>query len=122
VAGEDTAAVLLHGQDGMPVLCAGTMADAGAPPLGQDRLEITGTAGRIRFDGTTLACDAALQETERWPAETIYQSGYDACLAHFAEALRTGAAFETAPEDNLRTFRLVEDVYSAAATMPSTRP
>jgi predicted dehydrogenase len=32
-------------------------------------------------------------------------------IAHFAKAVHSGAPFETTPEDNLLTLRLVEDAY-----------
>lgn len=69
-----------------------------------------------------MALDGPRREALSWDPEEVYQSGYDTCLAHFAAALRAGAAFETAPADNLRTLRLVEATYSAAAAIPSTRP
>ncbi len=40
-----------------------------------------------------------------------YQGSYDAVIAHFAKAVHSGAPFETTPEDNLLTLRLVEDAY-----------
>lgn len=121
-AGEDTASILLTTAAGAPVVCTGTMAAAGAPPIGEDRLEILGTEGTIRFDGSRLMIEGQQPGTLSWTPEAIYQSGYDACLAHFAAALRGGGAFETSPADNLRTLRLVEAAYSAAAAIPSTRP
>jgi predicted dehydrogenase len=120
--GEDTAAILLADAAGAPVLCTGTMAASGAPPIGEDALEIAGTEGTIRFDGRTLSCDGAQSGTLAWEPEAIYQSGYDLCLAHFADAIAAGSPFETAASDNLATLRLVEDAYSAAAAIPSTRP
>lgn len=119
---EDTATILLAGPGGAPVVCAGTMAAPGAPPIGQDDLEILGTEGAIRFDGTRLRCEGRHAASLAWDDATIYQSGYDTCLGHFAEGLRTGTPFETAAAANLATLRLVEDAYSAAAAMPSTRP
>ncbi len=119
---EDTATILLASNAGAPVLCTGTMAAAGAPPIGLDALEILGTEGSVRFDGTRLQCEGPREVSIIWDAGEIYQSGYDACLAHFAEGLRTGSPFETSAADNLATLRLVDDVYSAAAAMPSTRP
>jgi predicted dehydrogenase len=120
--GEDTAAILLAGGSGAPILCTGTMAAAGASPIGADALEIIGTAGAIRFDGEALTLSGGRTAALAWDSGLVYQSGYDACLAHFAGALAAGTPFETAAADNLRTLGLVEAVYSAAATMPSTRP
>ena len=40
-----------------------------------------------------------------------YQGSYNRTIAHFVNALRDGTPFETAPQDNLETLRLVEDCY-----------
>ena len=42
---------------------------------------------------------------------TEYQASYNRTIAHFVDALRDNKPFETAPEDNLETLRLVEDCY-----------
>jgi predicted dehydrogenase len=121
IAGEDTASVLLATMPGAPVVCTGTMAASDAPPIGQDGLEILGTKGGIRFDGSRLTLEGPRPEAHSWDPDEIYQSGYDACLAHFTAVLRGGGPFETGPEDNLRTLQLVEAAYSAAAAIPSMR-
>jgi predicted dehydrogenase len=46
--------------------------------------------------------------------KAAYQACFDRAIAHFTDCLRTGAPFETAPEDNLETLRLVEDAYRLA--------
>ena len=35
----------------------------------------------------------------------------DRTIAHFVQSLRGNSPFETAPQDNLETLRLVEDCY-----------
>ena len=42
---------------------------------------------------------------------TEYQGSYNRTIAHFVNALRDVSPFETAPQDNLETLRLVEDCY-----------
>jgi len=44
-----------------------------------------------------------------------YQACFDAGIAHFVEKLLSGEPFETSPEDNLQTLKLVEDAYALAA-------
>lgn len=55
--------------------------------------------------------------TERVPVDykAAYQICFDAGIAHFVEQLLTGQPFETAPDDNLQTLKLVEDAYALAA-------
>ena len=43
-----------------------------------------------------------------------YKASYLAALTHFLDRLDDGEAFETAPEDNLETLRIVEQVYQVA--------
>ena len=40
-----------------------------------------------------------------------YQGSYNRTIAHFVKSLRDISPFETAPQDNLETLRLVEDCY-----------
>jgi hypothetical protein len=40
-----------------------------------------------------------------------YQGSKSRTIAHFVTALRDVSPFETAPQDNLETLRLVEDCY-----------
>ena len=43
-----------------------------------------------------------------------YADSYAATILHFIDALMAGTPFETSPQDNLRTLRLVEDIYAAS--------
>jgi len=54
---------------------------------------------------------------ERLPVDhaATYQTCFDEAIAHFAGRLRSGEPFETGPDDNLQTLRLVEDAYRLAA-------
>ena len=52
---------------------------------------------------------------------SAYQKGFDDCFAHFAEALRTGSPFETPPEENLGTLRLVDDAIRLACPIIDIR-
>ena len=40
-----------------------------------------------------------------------YQGSYNRTIAHFVKSLNDNTPFETAPEDNLETLRLMEDCY-----------
>jgi predicted dehydrogenase len=41
----------------------------------------------------------------------VYIGSYTATIAHFVHALQGASPFETSPEDNLQTLRIVEDCY-----------
>ena len=56
----------------------------------------------------------ARQRSERYDRDHGYQGSFDGVIAHFVDCLETGAPFETGPNDNLETLRLVEDAYKAA--------
>ncbi len=52
-----------------------------------------------------------------------YEASYLAVLTHFLDRLDDGDAFETSPEDNLETLRIVEQVYQisvAGGSSPSS--
>jgi D-apiose dehydrogenase len=77
-----------------------------------DHLTLIGTSGTLTLEGDTLRCFGpdACELTYNMPA--CYLKSYAAAIAHFVECLRSGAAFETAPGDNLRTLELVEAAYT----------
>lgn len=110
--GETAASLSFATAAGAPVIVTGNGACPGWPPSARDHLELIGTRGSVRFDGHTLTLLGG--PAIEYPHEAAYQACFDACIAHFVAALRSGAPFETAPDDNLRTLRLVEDIYESA--------
>ncbi|MDB5504047.1 MAG: oxidoreductase [Tardiphaga sp.] len=111
IAGEDGAVIQLQSQGGAGVSLFATFAAHGAPPAQSDRLDILGKDGAIRLEGNELQLFGAQPETRSYDLAASYQGSYDATIAHFVEALASGAPFETSPKDNLQTLRLVEDCY-----------
>lgn len=111
IAGEDGAVIQLQSKDGAGVSLFATFAAHGAPPSQSDRLDILGKQGAIRLEGNELTLFGAQPETRHYDLAASYQGSYDATIAHFVDALASGAPFETSPEDNLQTLRLVEDCY-----------
>jgi predicted dehydrogenase len=111
IAGEDGAVIQMQSRDGAGVSLFATFAAHGAPPAQSDRLEILGKTGAIRLEGSELQLFGSTPETRSYDLAASYQGSYDATIAHFVDALRSGAPFETSPEDNLQTLRLVEDCY-----------
>jgi predicted dehydrogenase len=111
IAGEDGAVIQMLSQGGAGVSLFASFAAHGAPASQPDHLEILGKAGAIRLDGTELQLTGAHNEVRSYDLAATYQGSYDATIAHFVDALQSGAPFETSPEDNLQTLRLVEDCY-----------
>jgi predicted dehydrogenase len=114
VTGEDAALILLHSEKGAIGTISGNLSAPGAPPLPRDRLELIGERSSIFFDNDTLMIHGEANETLYINLEEAYQASYDHALIHFAEALRNDQPFETDRLDNLRTLRLVDDVYRLA--------
>jgi len=120
VSGEDTATLALQGE-GIAGSVFASMAAAGLPSRGSDRLEVLGEAGRVRLSGTTLTLDAAEPAHRDIDLEADYQASYDNTVAHFASALRDGTPFATSPEIHFRALELVEAAYSRAGVPPPPR-
>lgn len=111
VAGEDNAMIAMQAESGAGCVLTANMAVVGAPPAHTDHLEIYGSTGSIRLERGVLSRDGAAPERIEYDLAACYQGSYDATIAHFVDAVLTGAPFETSPEDNLATLRLVEDSY-----------
>jgi predicted dehydrogenase len=118
MAGEDNALITLRARSGAGAVLLGNMAAPGFPPTQADQMIVVGTTGSITLEGNALTRTGAQPERREYDLAECYQGSYDAVIAHFVEALLTGAAFETTPEDNLQTLRLVEDAYRLADWRP----
>ncbi|HYB11251.1 MAG TPA: Gfo/Idh/MocA family oxidoreductase [Alphaproteobacteria bacterium] len=114
VTGETVAAVFLETPSGAPVTVTGTMAAVGYPVRPPDRLEIVGTKASVMFEDNELRLLGSEQRCVSYDAAEGYQGSFDGVIAHFVDCLESGAPFETGPEDNLETLRLVEHAYWAA--------
>jgi predicted dehydrogenase len=114
MAGEDHATVTFETAGGASVLLLANLAVHGEPAVLVDRLHIIGERGSVRLQGDTLSCEGDSPASLRYDMPRCYAEAYAATLSHFIDALMAGTPFETSPEDNLRTMRLVEDIYTAA--------
>jgi predicted dehydrogenase len=114
VEGETLATILLETASGAPVVVSGTVVAPGFPPRGQDRLDLIGRHGSATLAQGELRLLGPRPRTTRHDAQAGYQASFDGVIAHFAECLASGAAFETDAVDNLETMRLVEHAYLAA--------
>ena len=70
-----------------------------------------GGKGAISLDGPRLACSGVAPREQVYDLAIEYQGSYNRTIAHFVKSLRDNTPFETAPQDNLETLRLVEDCY-----------
>ena len=111
LVGEDGAVFQLESQNGAAVSVFASFAANGYPAAQLDRLEILGEDGSIRLEGSLLTCSGKSPDERRYDLAAEYQASYNAAIAHFIHALRYNHPFETSPEDNLETLRLVEDCY-----------
>lgn len=111
MAGEDGAVIQMKADSGATATVFASFAAHGCPAAQVDRLDILGDAGAIRLDGPLLTCSGTWSAERRYDLAFEYQGAYNRTIAHFVNSLRDNTPFETAPEDNLETLRLVEDCY-----------
>lgn len=111
LVGEDGAVIQLQAGNGAGVTVFASFAAQGHPATQIDRLEILGDKGAIRLDGARLTCSGVSPQERVYDLATEYQGSYNRTIAHFVQSLRDNTPFETAPQDNLETLRLVEDCY-----------
>jgi len=113
IIGEDVGILDLElAGNGAPVHVSGNLAVHGAPPAPADHLRIFGSRATASVQGTEIHLVGAGTLSESFEPQTSYQQTYSAAIAHFAQCLQSGAAFETNPHDNLRTLALVESAYA----------
>ena len=111
MAGEDGAVIQMTAESGGTVSVFASFAAHGFPAAQIDRLDILGATGSIRLDGPHLTCAGASPTEKHYDLAVEYQGSYNRTIAHFVQSLRDNTPFETAPEDNIETLRLVEDCY-----------
>lgn len=113
--GEDTAAILMEGPDGLIATADGSLCAPGYPQLHGDRLEVIGTDGTIIMDLNRVYIAGREDETVlQVDLLGRYQECFDTAMRAFLDGLQTGKPFETDRLDNLKTLELMESVYHAA--------
>jgi len=112
--GEDTAAILMEGANGLIATADGCICAPGYAPLHGDRLEIIGTKGTILMDYDSISLVGDATSTVRVDLLGRYQECFDIATKAFVDGVRNGTSFETDARDNLQTLRLMESVYLAA--------
>jgi predicted dehydrogenase len=111
MAGEDGAVIQLQAERGGTIAIFASFAAHGYPAAQVDKLNILGETGSIRLDGPMLTCEGASPAEQHYDLAAEYQGSYNRTIAHFVQSLGDNTPFETAPEDNIETLRLVEDCY-----------
>lgn len=111
IRGEDRATLLMSGPRGAAVTLIGDFMAVGEPAAQYDRLEILGTRGTITLIGDTLRSAGGIAEEVRVDLDANYRASWEGAIAHFIDRLADGQPFETRPEDNLETLRIVEAAY-----------
>ncbi|HXT71543.1 MAG TPA: Gfo/Idh/MocA family oxidoreductase [Vicinamibacterales bacterium] len=109
--GEDRVDLSLTTDAGAPVSVVGDFMAPGYPPDQFDRLEITGTRGMITLELNRLSLRGDIEEELVLDLPANYKASYAGAISHFVDRLSDGGAFETSPEDNLETLRIVEEAY-----------
>ncbi|MEH6833050.1 MULTISPECIES: Gfo/Idh/MocA family protein [Falsihalocynthiibacter] len=112
--GEDTASILMEGNDGLIVTADGCICAPGYAPLHGDRLEVIGSTGTIMMDYNRVFIVGDEGNAVEVDLLGRYQEGFDTATRAFVEGVRDGTPFETDRLDNLQTLRLMESVYDAA--------
>jgi predicted dehydrogenase len=136
IRGEDRAALLMtvHGADGSTPATTSGMAATGAagaavtlvgdfmavgePATLFDHLEIFGTRGTITLIGDMLRSAGGTDEEVRLDLDANYRASWKGAIAHFIDRLADGQPFETRPQDNLETLRIVEQAYLTGRSGP----
>jgi len=113
IRGEDRAFLAFETAAGAPVSLLANLSAHGEPPGLVDRLTLIGGRGTLVLDGDALRCRGPEPFDRRYDLPACYLDSYAATIAHFVDCLGSGAAFETAPADNLRTLELVEAAYAS---------
>jgi predicted dehydrogenase len=121
VRGDDRAALSLTTAGDAAVSLVGDFMAQGYPPEQFDRLEIFGTGGAVTLerDRLCLRADGETQEDLTLDLPANYRASYAGAIGHFLDRLRDGGPFETGPEDNLETLRIVEAAYQSPRTQSS---
>ncbi|HET9369525.1 MAG TPA: Gfo/Idh/MocA family oxidoreductase [Vicinamibacterales bacterium] len=113
VRGEDRATLFMTTAAGAAVSLVGDFMAYGHPPEAFDRLAIYGTRGAITLERDRLRIDGERSQEVQLDLPANYAASYAAAIAHFVDRLEDGRPFETGPDDNLETLRIVEAAYAA---------
>lgn len=112
--GEDVALVQLEGEGGALVQIDANISAPGHPPLPTDRLELLGETDTLIYDRDRITLLSRPDDVSLHDLTANYQACFTDAITDFVQGLRSGRPFRTDRLDNLRTLRLMEDIYHAA--------
>lgn len=115
LAGEDCATVCFRSASGASVVLIGNFLAHGHPPALIDDLEFIGDRGAITLRNGRLKLSGPADREQSYDLADSYQASFNRTIGHFLDCLDSGAPFETNPEDNLQTLKLVETIYAMSA-------
>lgn len=111
IRGEDRATLSMRGANGAAVSLVGDFVAHGYPAEQVDRLDILGTEGAIFLREDRLCLVGKTDRALSLDLAANYKASYGAAITEFVDRLEDGGPFETAPEDNLETLRIIEAAY-----------
>lgn len=114
LAGEDVALVQLESEDGAIIQIDANLSALGHPPLPTDRLELLGDGDTLIYDRDRITLLSQPEDVSLHDLAANYQACFTDAIGDFIDGLRTGRPFKTDRLDNLRTLRLMEQIYTAA--------
>lgn len=113
MSGEDRASIIFENEAGATVVLMSNLRVWGEPANKPDELLLVGDRGNIRLSGNSLVCQGYEPAQLSYDLPACYADSYAATIGHFVDRLADGEEFETCPQDNLQTLRLVEEIYGA---------
>ncbi len=112
--GEDVALIQLESADGALVQIDANISAPGHPPLPTDRLELLGETDTLIYDRDRITLLSRPDDVSLHDLTANYQACFTGAITDFVEGLRSGRPFQTDRLDNLRTLRLMEQIYRTA--------
>lgn len=112
--GEDTATIVLQGENGLVAVADGTLTAPGYQPLPADRYEVVGSKGTLVMEFDRIFLVGQEDKAEQVDLAGRYQECFTESIRQFVDGIQNGTPFETDRLDNLETLRLMESVYTAA--------
>lgn len=112
--GEDVALIQLRTETGALVVIDADIAAPGHPPLPTDRLELLGETDTLIYDRDRITLLSQPDAVSQHDLTANYQACFTGAVSDFTEGLRSGRPFQTDRLDNLKTLRLMEEIYRVA--------
>ncbi len=110
--GEIRCMLMMSVPGGPPCMLVAEFGAHGRPPSQFDHVELIGETGSIRSMSNVVELFGPKPERVEVDLDANYKASYRDTIAHFLARLDDGKPFETSPEDNFGTLRIVEGAYA----------